>query len=295
MYRYMIVDVFTETPLAGNPVAVLLDATGLTTGQMQSIAVETHLSETTFVLPPQGAADVRVRIFTPTGELPFAGHPTLGTAVALAQSTARRTLIMETMVGDVEFTFDRTDDRAVSASMRQPVPVWEPYEHAATLAGGLGVSPAEPTVYAYRNGPRHVLFPVRDIEELSRLQPDLRVLSTLPDMSAFCFAGHGTHWRARMFSPAYGVAEDAATGSAAGPLAVHLARHGRIGYGKQIEIRQGVEMGRPSTMLATAWGHGDRFEAVEVAGAAVIVGRGEFLIEGAATSEPATVQPSLYR
>ncbi|MER7166079.1 PhzF family phenazine biosynthesis protein [Micromonospora sp. NPDC000207] len=287
MYQYMIVDVFTDTPLAGNPVAVLLDATGLSTDQMQSLAVETNLSETTFVLPPQGTADVRVRIFTPTRELPFAGHPTLGTAVALAHLRERRTLVMETMMGDVEFTFQRDGGRALTARMRQPVPTWEPYEHAATLAEGLGVAPAEPVVYAYRNGPRHVLFPVRDIEELSGLRPDLRVLSTLPDMSAFCFVGVGTHWRARMFSPAYGVVEDAATGSAAGPLAVHLARHGRTDHGRQIEIRQGVEMGRPSTMTATAWGQGDRFDAVEVAGAAVVVGRGEFLIDGVEGGGPA--------
>ncbi|MFD2474284.1 PhzF family phenazine biosynthesis protein [Amycolatopsis silviterrae] len=241
-------------------------------------------------LPPSGrrrrrAGDVRVRIFTPTCELPFAGHPTLGTAIALAQSTDRTSLTMETMVGEIEFTFRREGGEVVSASMRQPVPEWEPYEHAGVLADGLGASPAEPVVFGYRNGPRHVLFPVREVETLSGLKPDLRVLATLPDMSAFCFAGQGRQWRARMFSPAYGVTEDAATGSAAGSLAVHPARTGKIGYGERIEIRQGVEMGRPSTMLATAWGSADCPERVEVSGTATAVARGEFLIEGDGSAE----------
>ena len=281
MYRYVIMDVFTGTPLEGNPVAVLLEASGLSSAQMQAIAVETHLSETTFVLPAEGTGDVRVRIFTPTCELPFAGHPTLGTAIALAHQSDRSSLVMETLVGNVDFTFERGSAGSISASMAQPIPVWELYEHAEVLAEGLGVRPAEPTVFAYRNGPRHVLFPVRDIEQLSSLKPDLRVLATLPDMSAFCFAGEGTQWRARMFSPAYGVTEDAATGSAAGPLAVHLARTGRIAYGDRIEIRQGVEMGRPSTMVATAWGSGERPERIVVSGTAVPVAQGDFLLEGA--------------
>ncbi|MCX2954710.1 PhzF family phenazine biosynthesis protein [Lentzea sp. NEAU-D7] len=280
MYPYVIMDVFTGTPLEGNPVAVLLSASGLSSAQMQAIAVETHLSETTFVLPARGSGDVRVRIFTPTCELPFAGHPTLGTAIALAHQSYRESLVMETLVGDIEFTFERGAGGTVSASMKQPVPVWEPYEHLEVLSAGLGVRPAEETVYAYRNGPRHVLFPLRDVEELSNLAPDLRVLATLQDMSAFCFAGEGLRWRARMFSPAYGVAEDAATGSAAGPLAVHLARTGRISYGDRIEIRQGVEMGRSSTMTATAWGAGAHPERVVVSGTAVPVARGDFLLQG---------------
>jgi trans-2,3-dihydro-3-hydroxyanthranilate isomerase len=280
MYTYVVADVFTETPLEGNPVAVILDASGLSAAQMQSIARETHLSETTFVLPARGPADVRVRIFTPVNELPFAGHPTLGTAIVLAQSSSRDRLVMETAAGGIPFEFRRDGSHVVSASMWQPIPRWEPYGQVRTLVEGLGVEPVEPTTFAYRNGPRHVLVPVGTREQLRKLQPDLRVLEQLPDMAAVCFARSGPRWCMRMFSPAYGVAEDAATGSAAGPLAVHLARHGVIRYGQQIEISQGVEIDRPSTMFATAWGEDDRVDAVEVSGSAVIVATGQFLIKG---------------
>ncbi|WP_214105050.1 PhzF family phenazine biosynthesis protein [Acrocarpospora catenulata] len=281
MYRYVVADVFTDTPLRGNPVAVVLDATGLSVEQMQLLARETHLSETTFVFPPSDGGDIRVRVFTPTVELPFAGHPLLGTAVVLAHEQACQTLGMETEQGLIRFTFRRDASGTIAATMDQPVPTWEPYEHAETLVSALGVTAVEP-VLAYRNGPRHVLVRVADTAALSAIRPDLRVLATLPDMSAFCFAPANTHWRARMFSPAYGVEEDAATGSGAGALGVHLARHSVVRYGEEIEIRQGVEIGRLSSMFVTARGKGDQVSSVEVSGQAVIIARGEFLLKGAA-------------
>ena len=273
MYEYVVADVFTDEPLSGNPVAVFTDATGLTAERMQRIAREMNLSETVFVLPAERDGDVRVRIFTPVNELPFAGHPTLGAAIVLAGE--RDTLKMETRMGTVPFTYDRS--RPVTAArMRQPVPTWAPYDHADHLLDALGVTDSTLPVEVYRNGPRHVYVGLPDVSALSAVRPDQRALAEHLDVAANCFARAGESWRMRMFSPAYGVAEDAATGSAAGPLAIHLARRGLIPYGSRIEIWQGVEMGRPSRMLATAWGGGQRVDQVEVGGCAVVVARGRF-------------------
>jgi trans-2,3-dihydro-3-hydroxyanthranilate isomerase len=275
VYRYTLADVFTTTALSGNPVAVFASGAGITEERMQRIARELNLSETVFVLPGDESADVGVRIFTPVNELPFAGHPTIGTAIVLAGSRPGNSLTMRTKQGVVSFTFDRADDRTVSATMRQPIPTWGRYEHVGTLLNSLGVTDPVTTVDAYRNGPRHVLVGFPTLDRLAAVQPDLRALAALPDMAAICFAGSGRQWRMRMFSPAYGVNEDAGTGSAAGPLAIHLIRHSRLGHGEWIEIRQGVEMNRHCTMWAAAHGEGDRFDRVEVRGSAVVVGRGE--------------------
>jgi trans-2,3-dihydro-3-hydroxyanthranilate isomerase len=276
-YEYVMADVFTEIPLEGNPVAVFLGASDIPEECMQRIAREMHLSETVFVLPAESDGDVRVRIFTPVNELPFAGHPTLGTAIVLGESTPGNRIHLETAMGTVPFDFDRAGGgRIVSARMRQPVPTWEPYESADELLSGLGLPASTLPVEAYRNGPRHVFAGLDNVAALSRVEPDQRTLARLPDMAANCFAGSGSRWRLRMFSPAYGVMEDAATGSAAGALAVHLARHNVIPFGQQIEILQGVEIGRPSTMRAKAEGTSERIESVEVAGSAVVVARGTF-------------------
>ncbi|GLZ02070.1 PhzF family phenazine biosynthesis protein [Actinoplanes sp. NBRC 103695] len=275
-YEYSLADVFTTTSLAGNPVAVFDVAAAVPEALMQPIARELNLSETVFVLPGDGSADVRVRIFTPVNELPFAGHPTMGTAIVLGSARPGHTMTMGTGRGVVPFTFDRdSDGRILSATMRQPVPTWQPYEHTEVLLRSLGAIEPVTAVDAYRNGPRHVLVGFGSVEELSAVRPDLQVIATLPDMSAICFAGSGSRWRMRMFSPAYGVTEDAGTGSAAGPLAIHLIRHSLVSPDDWIEIRQGVEMGRPSTMWASASGSGDSFHTVRLRGSAVVVGRGE--------------------
>ncbi|WP_017621990.1 PhzF family phenazine biosynthesis protein [Nocardiopsis chromatogenes] len=280
-YEYAVADVFTGVPLEGNPTAVFVDSAGINPGRMQRIAQEMHLSETVFVLPAEGDGDVRVRIFTPVNELPFAGHPTLGTAIVLGERTTARGLRMETAMGTVAFELERgPDGRVGAARMRQPVPTWGPYEREEELLAGLGLAPSACTlpVEVYRNGPRHVFVGLGGVDALSALEPDLRVLARLPDIAANCFAGSGTRWRLRMFSPAYGVAEDAATGSAAGALAVHLVRHGLVGVGEWTEIRQGVEIGRPSTMHARALGTPERIDAVQVAGSAVVVARGTLFV-----------------
>ncbi|GAA2593678.1 PhzF family phenazine biosynthesis isomerase [Streptomyces axinellae] len=277
-YEYVIVDVFTDVALEGNPLAVFLDASGLSSQQMQRIAREMNLSETTFVFPARENGDAHVRIFTPVNELPFAGHPILGTAVALGERTAQERLRLETAMGTIPLEIQRTEGRSLSASMRQPVPSWEPYHAADELLEALGITSSVLPVEAYRNGPCHVYVGLKDVAALSQLRPDLNALARHTDMAVNCFAGFGERWRMRMFSPAYGVAEDAATGSAAGPLAIHLARHGLVSFGQRIEIAQGVEMGRPSLMYASADGNGQQVDAVDVAGSAVAVAQGTLLI-----------------
>jgi trans-2,3-dihydro-3-hydroxyanthranilate isomerase len=234
-----------------------------------------HLSETVFVLPAEQDGDVRVRIFTPVNELPFAGHPTLGTAIVLGESTTAERIRMETAMGTVPFDLERDGDGRVGAArMWQPIPTWEPYDRADELLAGLGLASSTSPVEVYHNGPRHVFVGLDSVDALSKVEPDQRILARLPDMAANCFAGSGTQWRLRMFSPAYGVVEDAATGTAAGSLAVHLGRHGLAPFGERIEILQGVEIGRPSTMRSLAIGTPERIESVEVGGNAVVVARG---------------------
>jgi trans-2,3-dihydro-3-hydroxyanthranilate isomerase len=276
MYRYVVADVFTATPLEGNPVAVFTDARGIAPARMQQIAREFNLSETVFVLPAGDRGDVRVRIFTPAAELPFAGHPVLGTAVVLGEGLATGMVQLETGAGMIRVDLTRENGRITAGRMRQPIPVWEPYQPAGDLLAALGVTSSELPVEVYRNGPRHVYVALAGAREVAALHPDMGALARLAGIGAVCFAGTGSRWKARNFAPALGVPEDPATGSAAGPLAVHLARHGRIAFGQEIEISQGVEIGRPSTLYACATGDGDRVGLVEVAGPVVIVARGEF-------------------
>jgi trans-2,3-dihydro-3-hydroxyanthranilate isomerase len=275
MYRYVVVDVFTDTPLEGNPAAVVTDARGIAAARMQLIAREFNLSETVFVLPAENGGDARVRIFTPAAELPFAGHPILGTAVVLGEAAGSQTVSLETGAGLVPVELARDKGRIASGRMRQPVPIWEPYEQAGELLAALGCLAPELPVEAYSNGPRHVYVGLASEQAVASLQPDLGALGRLPGIGVSCFAGAGGYWKSRNFAPALGIPEDPATGSAAGPLAVHLARHGRISFGQEIEISQGTEIGRPSRLLARASGIADSVDSVEVAGAAVIVARGE--------------------
>jgi trans-2,3-dihydro-3-hydroxyanthranilate isomerase len=278
MHRYVIADVFTDTPLEGNPVAVFTDAGDLSSELMQRIAREMNLSETVFVLPGDGDADARIRIFTPSTELPFAGHPTLGTALILGEPTDKDMITLATGAGLVAVRFERADGRITAGRTRQPIPTWEPYEHADRLLEALGVSASQLPVEAYRNGPRHVFLVLTSEQTVAALEPDMTALGKLPDIGISCVAGSGTRWKSRMFAPAYGVAEDPATGSAAGPLALHLARHGRIAFGREIEIHQGAEIGRPSTLYARVEGTGDQVDTVEVAGSAVVVANGELRV-----------------
>ncbi len=276
-FRYVVCDVFTDTPLTGNQLAVFTDARGLDDEGMQSLARETNFSESTFVFPAEADGDVKVRIFTPTTELPFAGHPCLGTAVVLATPLQLPEIRLETGRGIVPVRLEREDGRIRFGRMEQPLPSVRPFEAVEDLLEGLGVTASELPVELYDNGVEHVYVALGSEAEVAALRPDLGRLAELPAVTGInCFAGSGSRWKTRMFAPGGGVAEDPATGSAAGPLAFHLARHGRIDFGAEIEISQGAEIRRPSTLFARAEGTPEAVERIEVGGAAVVVARGEF-------------------
>jgi trans-2,3-dihydro-3-hydroxyanthranilate isomerase len=277
-YRYVVADVFTDTPLTGNQLAVFTDARGLEPERMQALARELNYSESVFVLPAEGEGHARIRIFTPAVEVPFAGHPCLGTAVVLAAPLQLDEIRLETGVGIVPVALERDGARIVFGRMQQPIPSVEPFgDREAELLAALGVERSELPVEVYDNGLRHVYVCLGSEKEVAALRPDLARLEDFDAVLGInCFAGSGSRWKTRMFAPGGGVPEDPATGSAAGPLALHLARHGRIGFGDEIEISQGAELGRPSTLYARVDGSADEVERVEVGGSAVIVARGEF-------------------
>jgi trans-2,3-dihydro-3-hydroxyanthranilate isomerase len=276
LHRYFVVDVFTAEPLAGNQLGVFADGRPFSAEQMQRLAREMNFAETTFVLPSKQGAEALIRIFTPANELPFAGHPVLGSAFVVGTALGLASVVLETGVGLVPIELEREDDRVVFGWMEQPLPSWEQYQHESELLAALGVACSGLPVEAYRNGPMHVYVELEGEEAVAALAPDFAALAGLPAATVNCFAGAGRRWKTRMFAPALGVPEDPATGSAAGPLAVHLARHGRILFGDEIEICQGAEIQRSSVLYARAEGSSDRLEQVAVGGCAVIVARGEF-------------------
>ena len=278
-FRYVLADVFTDTPLAGNQLAVFTDARDLDELTMQALALELGLSETVFVLPPREGGTVRIRIFMPRNEIPFAGHPCLGTAFVLGAPLQLGVIVLETGAGIVPVELERdASGRIVYGRMMQPAPTVAPYDRADELLAALGVAASDLPVEVYDNGARHAYVVLSSKDDVAALKPDLNGLAEHDLVGGLACAGSDTSWKMRMFSPLDGVGEDAATGSAAGPLACHLARHGRVPWGEEIEIEQGAEIGRPSTLYARATGSGDEIEAVEVGGSAVTVARGEFKV-----------------
>jgi trans-2,3-dihydro-3-hydroxyanthranilate isomerase len=273
-FRYVVIDVFTDTPLTGNQLAVFTDARELPEEQLLPLAREMNLSETVFVYPAEADGHARIRIFTPTMELPFAGHPTLGSAFVLAQPLQLVEIRLETGTGTIPVTLQREGAQIIFGWMVQPIPTWRPYERADELLVALGVESQLPVDW-YDLGPTHVFLALRSPDEVAALRPDFVRLGEF-DAGVNCFAPLDGRWKTRMFAPAHGVPEDPATGSAAGPLAVHLLRHGRVEAGEEVEIEQGAELNRPSRLHARAFGTRERIERVEVGGSAVVVARGEF-------------------
>jgi len=270
--RFVIADVFTDVPFAGNQLAVFTDAREIPEERLQPLAREINFSETVFVYPAAGDGHARIRIFTPARELPFAGHPVLGTAFVLGGPLQLDELWLETGAGVVPVRLERDGSRIVFGWMRQPMVEAEGYEQADDLFSVLGVEKSGLPVELYRQGPGHVYIELDSPEAVAALRPNTDALLELSPYGTVCFARDGEGWKARVFVPAHGVGEDPATGSAAGPLALHLVRHGRIDFGDEIEIHQGAEIGRPSTLHAVARSP----EEVEVGGSAVVVARGEF-------------------
>jgi trans-2,3-dihydro-3-hydroxyanthranilate isomerase len=253
---YTLVDVFTDRPLAGNGLAVVHDADRVGDEVMLAFARETRLSETTFVQAASAAdADYRNRIWTMAGEIPFAGHPSLGTAVAVALERGEEDVVyrQQTLAGVQPVQVRRRGDRATASVLQEPAEAGEELDPAAVMAAvGLAPGEAHPELppQAVSTGLATVLVPLADAGALARLRADRAAIAALQDgtFNLYLFApdpGSGTA-RARMF-PSELESEDPATGSAAGPLMAYL--HQRLGL-ERLEITQGVEMGRPSILRA---------------------------------------------
>jgi trans-2,3-dihydro-3-hydroxyanthranilate isomerase len=275
-FRYVVCDVFTSRPLTGNQLAVFTDARAIPEPMLPLLAREMSFSETVFVYPASAGGHARIRIFTPGTELSFAGHPVLGSAFVLGAPLQLETIVLETGIGPVPVALQRDGPRIVFGRMTQPIPRVEAVPEAPAILAALGVPKAALPVERYVNGPRHVLISVEAADQVARLTPDFGALARATGDGVSCFAGTGRQWKTRMFAPGHGINEDPATGSAAGPLACHLLRHGRIASGDEIEISQGAEIGRPSTLYARAAGTPEALTRVEVGGSAVTVARGEF-------------------
>lgn len=275
--RYVVCDVFTSEPLTGNQLAVFTDARAIPEERLQLLAKEMNFSETVFVYPPEGDGHVKVRIFTTSTEVPFAGHPVLGTAFVMAGPLQLVDVVLETGNGLVPVHLEREGPRIVFGRMEQPLPTITAFDGAEELQEVLGVTARLP-IELYDNGIEHVFVVLDSEDEVAALRPNFTELEEFGPYAFSCCAGSGLRWKNRMFFPGLGGTEDPATGSAAGPLALHLARHGRVAFGDEIEIHQGVEIKRHSTLFARVDGNADAIERIEVGGSAVVVARGEFHI-----------------
>jgi trans-2,3-dihydro-3-hydroxyanthranilate isomerase len=279
-FRYVVADVFTDRPLEGNQLAVFTDARELPEERLQPLARELNLSETVYVYRGEQGGHAKIRIFTPTTEVPFAGHPTLGSAFVLGGPLQLEEIRLETGRGVIPVRLEREGARITFGWMTQPVPSVAEYGATDELLAALGVEGSTLPIEVYDNGLQHVFVALGSEEEVAALEPDMTALARLPDvLGVNCFAGSGSRWKTRMFAPNGGVPEDPATGSAAGPLACHVVRHGLVEPDTEVQISQGAEIRRPSTLYARVAGSPERIERVEVGGSAVIVARGEFRLD----------------
>ena len=205
-FRYVVCDVFTDVPLAGNQLAVFTDARDLDSVTMQVLAREMNLAETVFVLPPSSdEADVRIRIFTPAVELPFAGHPTLGSAFVLGGPLQKMVIRLETGAGVVPVELEREGPKIVFGRMEQPIPVWTPVENADAILAAVGATSSGLPVERYDLGPGHVYLELGSPDEVAALKPDLVSLANATSDGTNCFARDGARWKTRMFAPNHGV------------------------------------------------------------------------------------------
>ena len=297
-FEYAVVDVFAERALEGNPLAVFTDARGLSTDEMQALARETNLAETTFVLPEDDPASevehgVRVRIFTVAEELPFAGHPTLGTAAWLwwyhpaLQGAERITLRENAGPITVRFEAAAVGGRSVFGTMQQQDPVFGarhvPEEIARVLGMPLGDLDASRPIQTVSTGIPFCIVPVRSVEALGRLAiPQAAAQSYLAQSDAkffFCMtpdrAGSGADLRNRM---QFYNGEDPATGSASGCAIAYLVRYGLVESGRPTVFAQGVEMRRPSRIQVRATLSDEKVHDVFVGGSTTKVASGRFFL-----------------
>jgi trans-2,3-dihydro-3-hydroxyanthranilate isomerase len=278
---FRLVDVFTERPLAGNQLCVVPDAGEVDSAMMQALAQEIGFSETTFVLE-SGGDRYRMRIFTPGSELPFAGHPTLGTAYTLVSDGRVSSPVTQSVpAGEIEVEVDL--DRGFARMRQLPPTFGKEFTDRDPLAAATGLEPEQlhpelpGQVVSTGLGP--LIVPARDADAVAAAERDPRALRTLLDAAGtdalylFAITDYGA--KARMFDATFGIGEDPATGSAAGPLGAYLAARGVGGLPGAIEVHQGEEIGRPSVLHvevekeAASW-------KILVGGGVQIVGEGAF-------------------
>lgn len=267
--EYVLVDVFTDRKFGGNQLAVFRDGRGVRDELMQAAAKELNLPETTFVVPGEQGGDHKLRIFTPARELPFAGHPTVGTAFVLADSRDA-TLRLEEPVGTLQVTV-----RDGFCEMEQPLPVFETVADRAAVATSisLDISDFEPglPIEVGSSGNRFMFVPVKSLDAVKRASPN--GLSEAAYIFTTKTVDPGSTVHGRMYAPWQGIAEDPATGSANGPLGAYLVRHG-LSDGKRIVSEQGYEMGRPSLLYVRVGGDRAHITSVHVGGRCAIAGGG---------------------
>lgn len=301
--RFIIADVFTEKQFGGNQLAVFTDATGLDPETMQNIAREMNYAETTFLFPAESGGDFRVRIFTPGQELPFAGHPLVGTGhVVVAErmkmwSEPTTTVTLEAGVGPITVEVNIAADRAGHTVMTQPLPVVKgAFSDIAAMAKALSLDTADIAstglpIEAIHNGITVIVVPVASLAAVKRIKVDAGALEQISNergaQTVLTFAREAelasstTH--SRVFAPAVGVIEDAATGSANGPLGFYLVRHRAVAVQPLTRVvnEQGFEMHRPSLLYIDVDVDVPNQEVtgVRVGGGVVISGRGEIFLK----------------
>lgn len=301
MRRYAILDVFTDRALAGNPLAVVLDSDGLDAARMQAIASEFNLSETVFVFPPsRPGTSARVRIFTPARELPFAGHPTIGTAVLLAtdrlEGVTRETdavVVLEEDIGIVRCGCVIAPGKAGKAVFDLPkLPEEKPFHGDIGLAASaLGLDRSDigfenhvPSVFGVGNA--FVFVPVNGLGAIQRIKLSPAHWEGAfgnPTASVFVYTRDCVHqdgdFHARMFAPELGIAEDPATGSAVASFSAVVMRFDGGSEGdRRLVVEQGYEMGRPSRLELEVSVQKGRLSGARIGGHAVIVGRGDLML-----------------
>jgi trans-2,3-dihydro-3-hydroxyanthranilate isomerase len=290
-FPYVLVDVFTDKPLAGNALAVFTDARGLETSEMQSIARETSLSETTFIVPGDPATEasrgVRVRIFTVVEELPFAGHPTLGTSFVITKARGTHEVVLDLDVGPVPVSFQPESGGARYGEMRQREPSFGHIHERAIVARAIGIAERDLAVdipiQTVSTGLPFIMVPIASLASLRDLRPDWTRLQDYLERSDgkfFYFVSRETvdpqnqvHARMLFYN-----GEDPATGSAAGPCVAWMVRYGLAKPDVALAIEQGLEMHRPSRIIARAGLTHGRVSDVRVGGSVVEVGSGELVV-----------------
>lgn len=278
-YTFEYWDVFTQHPLHGNPLCVFLDAQGLTDQEMLALARETNLSETTFVLP-----DLRVRIWTPVEEYPFAGHPTLGTAMALRKPGMKQ-IILQEKIGPVPVNFEEHADGLIYGEMLQPDPVFAEQHKAEDIARLFNISVEQlasgAPILNVSTGRPNLIVMLKRLAALKALKPDWARIRDYfaggDTQRGFYFLTQETEsptaqYHARKLTPR---TEDPATGSAAGCAAAYFVKQGWVKSGERIRLEQGSEMGRPSELFVSAGKNGEQIGNVRVGGYAVRSFRGE--------------------